>query len=408
MKIMQINTSVNSSSTGRIAENIGSLLIDEGHKSFIAYGISSNESRSGIIKVGQKSGVLLHVLKTRFFDLHGFGSVKATRQLVKKIELIDPDLIHLHNIHGYYINIEVLFEYLKKRQKPVVWTFHDCWPFTGHCCYFDTFSCDKWKTLCFDCPNTHGYPKSWLIDNSTSNYRQKKELFSGLERMILVSPSEWLANHLGHSFLSKYEIKVINNGVDLDKFIQHNHEFNYAKTKSGREYILGVAGVWSKRKGLDDFLKLREILDQEIEIILVGLSQKHSKSLTKGIRAISRTESIADLASLYRGAGVFVNPTYVDNFPTTNLEALACGTPVVTYNTGGSPEAIDSETGRVVQKGDITGLKGSIIELLNKDRQIMSEKCRSRAEEILDSKQMSQNYLSLYRKILEIHREFEN
>jgi putative colanic acid biosynthesis glycosyltransferase len=398
MKVLQINISVNSGSHGRIAEETGRMLIEKGHESYMAYGNGINNSTSEAVKIGNRMDFIFHVLKSRLFDRHGFGSVNATLSLVNQIDQIDPDLIHLHNIHGYYLNSSILFEYLKKRQKPVVWTFHDCWPFTGHCSHFDFVNCYKWQTECYECPNIHKYPKSWLIDNSRRNFRRKKELYNGLENIILVSPSEWLAGFLRKSFLSGYEIKVINNGVDLEKFKPVNDKGLRKKYNLNKKYILGVASTWTSKKGLIDFFKLRGILDIQIDIFLVGLKRNQIKSLPEGIKGIFRTERIDEIAALYSGAEVFVNPTYVDNFPSVNIEALACGTPVITYDTGGSPETIDNETGMVVRKGDVAGLKSAISELLLRDRQTISDKCRSRAVIFFDSKHMSNGYLALYEK----------
>ncbi len=397
MRILQINTSANTSAPGRIASEIGYLLMDNGHESFIAYGRTSREEKSSVIKITNIKDISFHILYTRLFDRHGFGSKKATERFINRIMEINPDVIHLHNLHGYYIHIGVLFGYLKKAEKPVIWTLHDCWPFTGHCSYFDRVDCIRWQSECFDCPLIRGYPASWLIDNSRRNFQNKKELFSSLNNINLVSPSNWLAKHLTNSFLGQYPIKIINNGVDIGKFKPIDP--NYARDKfklKGQYIILGVANIWSKRKGYDDFIKLRALLDPEIEIMLVGLSPGQIRNLSHGIRGISRTESIADLVALYSSADIFVNPTWVDNFPTVNLEALACGTPVVTYNTGGSPESIDNTTGIVVPKGDIPGLNTAIMDLLSKDRKVISIECRNRVERLYNSVSRYSDYLKLY------------
>jgi len=400
VKVLQINTTANSGSHGRIAEGIGQLLISGGNESFIAYGRTSNPSASELIKIGNEIDQSLHLAKTRLLDRHGFGSVRATGVFLKRIVEISPDLIHLHNIHGYYLNIKVLFEFLKNRKKPVIWTFHDCWPFTGHCSYFDAVNCMKWQPKCFDCPNTRGYPASWFIDNSLRNYKQKKELFTGLENVVLISPSKWLADHLRNSFLSEYDIRVINNGVDLVKFNPTNADFVRAKYGLVRKYILGIASIWDERKGLDDFIKLRKILDPEIGIVLVGLSLQQIKNLPDGINGLSRTENTEELAALYSGAEVFVNPTYADNFPSVNLEALSCGTPVVTYNTGGSPESIDEKTGSVIVKGDLNKLAGEVVLILQNGKMRYTNDCRLRAERLFDTGKRYLQYIEMYNEIL--------
>jgi glycosyltransferase involved in cell wall biosynthesis len=401
LRILQINTTVNSGSTGRIAEDIGRLAIERGHESYIAYGRGNRPSASKLIKIGNIWDVYSHVIKTSLFDRHGFGSTRATHHLVKIIKEINPDIIHLHNIHGYYLNVEVLFDFLKEFKKPVVWTFHDCWPFTGHCSYFDRYSCFKWQTICKQCPNLKGYPSSWFIDNSTLNFNDKKRIFNGLEKLVIVTPSLWLANHLKKSFLKDYPVRVTHNGIDLKGFdLSASLQIKEKYGLTNKAVILGVASVWDKRKGLADFIQLSARLTQAEQIVLVGLSQNQMQGLPDNITGISRTEDLNELTALYSIASVFVNPTYIDNFPTTNIEALACGTPVITYNTGGSPEAVDEHTGRVVPKGDIQGLLNSILELQSMDREKLRSACRTRALENFDKDKQYLKYLELYNKLL--------
>lgn len=396
MKVLQINTTVNSGSTGRIAEDIGKILIQKGHESIIAYGRGNMPSISRKIKIGNDFDVKCHVLKTRLFDLHGFGSIKSTRLFIKIIKQINPDVVHLHNIHGYYINIELLFNYLKEANKPVIWTFHDCWPFTGHCSYFDGVNCFKWKTECETCPNINGYPRSW-VDNSRANFYRKKTIFSDMEKLTLITPSHWLSNHIKNSFLKNYPVKVIHNGVDLDIFKPNSSMdiFRYYRLQSDN-FVLGVANIWSERKGLNDFIKLREILPNNILIVLVGLKKLQIKNLPKGIFGIARTDNIHQLASLYSSAKVFVNPTYVDNFPTTNIEALASGTPVVTYNTGGSPEAVDNNTGFVVEKGNIKMFSTAIKKIIFNEKHNYSQLCRERAQRLFNKETQFSQYIKVY------------
>lgn len=402
MKVLQINVTANSGSHGRIAAGIGTQLILGGHQSYIAYGRTGYFCGSELIKIGGKTDLSLHLLKTRLLDRHCFGSKHSTANFIKKITKIDPDVIHLHNLHGYYLNISVLFKYLKDSGKPVIWTFHDTWPITGHCSFFEHIHCYKWKTECSACPNIHGYPKSWFIDNSRRNYREKKALFTSLEKLVLVSPSEWLAGHLRQSFLSPYEIRVINNGVEISKFSPDSNGLVNQKYSLTKKYILGVANIWDERKGLKDFVRLREILDNNIDIVLVGLSSDQIKSLGNGMKGIRRTESIGDLASLYAGAEIFVNPTYLDNFPLVNIEALSCGTPVITYRTGGSHESIDEESGRMVEQGDVKALHDSIMEIISLKNSTTSRKCRDRAVDKFSAEARYNDYISLYQESLKM------
>ena len=403
MKVLQVNSVVNRGSTGRIAESIGQLVLKEGWESYVCWGRGDNETKSTPLKYGSKLSIITHVLRTRLFDLHGFGSSVSTKKLIKEIDRIKPDIVHLHNIHGYYLNIEVLFKYLSSVQVPVVWTLHDCWTFTGHCAYFDYSGCDKWKTECHSCPSLKDYPKSWFIDNSRSNFKRKRELFTSVRNITFVPVSNWLKRVLENSFFRDYPSRVIHNGIDLESFsISSNLDQVYSKYGLDKDVpiVLGVAGVWDRRKGLSDFLKIQERLTSKVQIVLVGLSKAQIKDLPSGIIGIERTESIKELAELYSCASVFVNPTYEDNFPTTNLESLACGTPVITYNTGGSPEAIDTETGYVVEKGDIDGLVEKIELISQKGKSFYQEKCRARAERLYNKDDRFADYIELYKEIL--------
>jgi len=403
--VLQINTSVNIGSTGRIAEDLGRILITSGHESYIAFGRQAYGSNSNVIKIGCKVDHALHVIQSRLLDRHGFGSTIATKLLVKHIEKINPDIVHLHNIHGYYLHVLVLFDYLKSKDYPVIWTFHDCWPFTGHCSYFDAVNCYKWQSICNDCPNKHGYPTSWFLDNSSRNFLQKEKIFNGLNNMILVSPSQWMAQHLRNSFLGNYNIKVINNGIDLKQFRPVYDKELLSEYNLNDQYVLGVASTWDKRKGLEDFIKLRNLIPAGIIIILIGLSSKQINKLPNGIIGIKRTRDIAELAQLYSQAVAFINPTYVDNFPTTNIEALACGTPVITYDTGGSPEAIDDTTGFIVKKGDIEGLANAIYKVFEGGSIFYQNACRLRAEKLFSRDERFGDYLELYQNAISNNNE---
>jgi glycosyltransferase involved in cell wall biosynthesis len=361
-----------------------------GWESYIAFGRRERKSASHKIKIGNRFGIFLHFLLTRLFDKHGFGSKTSTLRFIKKIQEIKPDIIHLHNIHGYYINIKILFNFLAKSRIPVIWTLHDCWAITGHCSYFDMIGCDRWRTECNNCPQKRNYPRSLFTDHSTSNYRQKKELFTSVKNMTIIPVSSWLGDIIKQSFLNKYPVQVIQNGIDTGLF----------SPQSGF-IILGVANVWDDRKGLKDFISLNRQLDNaQYQIILVGLTGRQIRRLPKGIIGITRTESIAELAKLYSIADVFVNATYEDTFPTVNLESLACGTPVITYKTGGSIESVSEDTGRVVEKGNISALCTAIQEIAQKRKQFYSENCRKRAVSLYNKEKRFSDYIDLYNNIL--------
>lgn len=399
-KLLIINVTLNSGSTGRIAEEIGQTAISNGYETYFAYGRVARESKCKIIKIGSGFNIKLHGIESLLFDNHGFSSRLATKKFIREIERIKPDIINIHNLHGYYINVKILFEYLSKNNIPVVWTFHDCWPFTGHCSHFMRFNCDKWKTGCFSCPNRKGYPKSIFLDNSKHNYKRKKDLFTKINQMTVISPSDWLSNFVKESFLMQKQILTINNGTDLNIFKPKNQTKKTIFGLKNEKIIIGVASVWTKVKGLYDFIKLSKLLSDEYKIILVGLNKKQIESLPANIIGIERTESVHELSELYSIADVFVNPTYSDNFPTTNIEALACGTPVITYETGGSPEAIDEKTGILVEQGNINQLKEAI-ELVAKDKNKYTENCRERAVNLYNKQDRFNDYIKLFNSLTE-------
>ena len=404
MNILQINTSVNSGSTGRIAEDIGKLLLSKNYQSFIAASKPKRPSESKIIWIGNYLDKIMHGIYTRLFDRHGYGSVNATKSLIKHIEIIKPDAIGLHNLHGYYLNIDILFEYLIQTQIPGLWTLFDCWAFTGHCSYFDDIDCKKWETACFSCPKKNKYPASLFLDNSKLNYFGKKTLFTKPANIQLIVHSQWLKSLVEKSFLNDFPIHHIASGIDLNVFRPLiNIAIKEKFILQNKQVILGVANIWDTRKGLSDFIKLYDYLSNNQKIVLVGLSERQIKKLPHGIIGIPRTESIIQLAELYSAADVFVNPTWQDNFPTTNLEALACGTPVITYNTGGSPEAIDETTGIVVEKGNIDALHQAINEVLGKGKAYYSNNCRYRAVSLFNKDIKYVAYLDLYETMLSKH-----
>lgn len=401
MKVLQINSVCGIGSTGRIATDIHKLLTESKSESYIAYGKGEAVGCNNSIRIGNKLNIYMHGLRTRLFDDHGFGSKKSTQNFLKSIEKLEPDIIHLHNIHGYYINIKELFTFLKKSNKPVFWTLHDCWPFTGHCAYFDYVNCQKWKEKCFECPQSKEYPTSLIFDNSTNNHKNKKEIFTGVKNLTIVTPSEWLAGLVRESFLNEYPVRVINNGINLDVFKPTESTFRQKYELNNKFIILGVASVWDKRKGYKYFIELSNRLDENERIILVGLTQQQIELLPNNIIGISRTNNIKELAEVYTAADVFINPTLEDNFPTTNIEALACGTPVITFNTGGSIEAIDEKTGYIVEKGNVEDLLDRIRKVKANQKSSYSLECRSRAIKMYEKEERFHEYIDMYIKAID-------
>lgn len=399
MKVVQINSVCGFGSTGRIAIDISETLDSKGYENYIIYGRKNSEYKNSI-KIGGQVNIMFHLLESRLLGKHGFYSKGATKELIAKFEEIDPDIIHLHNIHGYYLNVELLFKYLSKVNKKVIWTLHDCWSFTGHCAYYDYVGCYKWKKECHDCPQLKEYPKSLIFDRSKEAYIDKKRLFNSVEDITFVTPSKWLQKELESSYLSSYPSEVINNGINLKEFRPLASNFRKDNNLANKFMILGVASVWERRKGLKYFIELADKLSEDEKIVLIGLSEKQLENLPSNIIGFSRTGSLSELVEIYSTADVFVNPTLEDNFPTTNIESLACGTPVVTFDTGGSPEIIDKDTGIVVTKGDLAGLESAIKIIKVKGKINYSEACVNRAKDNFDKDFTFEKYIELYKKVL--------
>lgn len=391
MKILMINSVCGIRSTGRICTDLAVELEKQGHEVKIAFGRETVPApfERFAVRIGSDTGVKLHAIRARAFDDMGFGSKAATRRLIDRIRQYDPDVIHLHNIHGYYLHIAVLFDYLKTCGKKIIWTLHDCWPFTGHSAYCEAAACAKWKTGCFDCPGTRQYPQAFT-DGSQRNWRRKKALFTAVPQLTIVTPSHWLKELVGASFLREYPVKVIHNGIDTDVFHPVKSDVKEQYGLQDTRMILGVAAAWEKRKGLDDFILLAEKLRGDGTVVLVGLSEEQEKALLQGIVSVRVGNDVKKLAALYAAADVLVNPTYEDNYPTVNLEAIACGTPVVTYDTGGSPESA-SQFGAVVAKGDIDGLKREIMRLSADSRPNACDKA------FFDKRTAILQYMQLYK-----------
>lgn len=399
MKILQINTIRAITATGRICEDIEANILSVGGESYLAFGRNKGASNASRIPIGSKWDMYMHGLQSVLGDNHGLASKKATQKLLQEIDRLNPDIIHLHNVHGYYIHFPVLFDYLSERDYPVVWTLHDCWSFTGHCAFYEQIGCRRWQTGCYNCPQLRTYPVSLFRDQSQRNWELKRTSFLRLNRLTLVPVSRWLSAQLEDSFFSGKSVRCITNGIDLSKFyreISLSEDFDFP-------YVLGVASPWTRRKGLADFIKLATLLTPDVKIILVGLSYKQLLELPSSVIGLRRIRSIDRLRELYSKAQALINLTYEDTYPTVNLEALACGTPVITYDSGGSPEAVCEETGIVIPKGRFDLVPGALEELRSTDREQLARKCRKRAEAHFDRKDQFYKYIELYNELLKEH-----
>lgn len=404
-KLLQINPVLRqNTSTGRIMQEIGELAAQHGWKTYMAYSKGRDgirECQSEIVPVGNKWSTLWHGVETRLFDRHGLASKGATRQFVKRMEEIQPDVVHIHNIHGYFLNYPILFDYLAGSGVPVIWTVHDCWLYTGHCYYYSFARCDRWKTGCHDCPQKKEFPASWLFDRSRRNFADKREAFTrlGKDQLTIVPVSEWIKGEMQQSFLKEYPFQVIHNGINTDVFQAYDAgEVRRRYQLEGKRIFLGVASIWSREKGLYDFIQMADMLNEEEVIVLVGVKPEERKLLPGNVVGIARTENIRQLAELYAAAEAFVNPTWQDNYPTVNLEAIACGTPVVTYRTGGSVEAVTVETGCIVEQGDVRGLLEAARAIARRGKAFYQAPCREYALKHFRKEDRYLDYLDLYER----------
>lgn len=362
MKVLFINAVCGTGSTGKICAELAEKYTKDGCEVKIAYGRHAyvpEKYQKYAVRIGSDLDVKIHAVMTRLTDRHGLYSKKATKEFLKWAEEYSPDLLWLHNIHGYYINYEMLFEWIKKHpEMEVKWTLHDCWAFTGHCSHFTFVKCYKWKSGCEKCVQKDRYPSSFM-DNCKNNFDRKKGAFTGVKNMTIVTPSKWLADLVKDSFLREYPVEVVYNTINTEIFKPTYGDFKENYRLVNKKIILGVASTWDDRKGLYDFYKLADMLGEEYAVVLVGLNDKQLEELPKNIIGIKRTNGQKELAEIYTAADIFVNPTYEDTYPTVNLEAQACGTPVITYRTGGSPESVPAEN--VVEVGDLDQLAKKII-----------------------------------------------
>ena len=393
MKVVQINATCGVGSTGNISLGISRYLTAENIENYILYSDISNGYELGI-KCSDHRYIRMQVLKSRILGNYGFNSEKATRRMIEELDAIQPDIVHLHNIHSHDCNLETLFKYFKSKKIKLFWTFHDCWAFTGYCTYFDAVKCDKWKTKCSRCVKWR--EQSWFFDKSSKLFERKKQLFEGLD-LTIITPSQWLADLVKQSFLSEYQVKVINNGIDLSVFKPVCSDFRKKYDLENKKIVLGVSYGWDARKGIDVFAQLAERLSDEYKIVLVGIDEKTDKQLPDGILSIKCTRDRQELAEIYSAADIFVNPTREENYPTVNMEALACGTPVLTFRTGGSPEMLDETCAVVVECDDIDSLEREIIRICN-DEPYNKEACVKKAE-AFDENSKYKEYVEFYKKM---------
>lgn len=398
-KLVQINTVCNTS-TGKLMGDIQRKANEMGYETLSIVGRRKPFHDLRCEKIGNGLSFWIHVGITTVFDRQGYGSYFVTRKMVRRLREENPDIIHLHNLHGYYLNLPLLFNYLSKEfQGKIFWTFHDCWPFTGHCAHFSAVGCDKWKNGCNRCPNKKVYPISLIIDASCQNYADKKKMFSSLKDLTIITPSEWEAELVKSSFMGKYSVNVINNGIDL-KIFSYRQPADIVYDKYGidknKKTILGIASVWNQRKGLDDFTALAAVLPSDYQIVLVGLSKRQIKILSMKVVGIERTEDRAELAMLYSLADFFVNPSKEESFSLVTVEAMACGTPAIVLDTSAVKELVNENNGVVLSSHTSEDYLKAIHELETKSlsREVVAQTTRR-----YDAESYAKQVLELYEQV---------
>ncbi len=396
MKVAFINSVAGFGSTGRL---VSTLSMMDGVDGKVYYGRKKDSSNAISMRFTGDIGNVTHAIGTYFFDDHGFHNAMETKRMLKDLDEFNPDIVHLHNLHGYYVHVGVLFDYLKRKNKKVIWTLHDCWSFTGHCAHYDGIGCDKWKDKCYDCPITNEYPFSWNKHNVTKNFERKKEVFTSIkDNLTIVTPSYWLEEQVKQSFLKECNVMTIHNGINLNDFKYTESSFRKKYHLEDSFIVLAVASVWDTTKGIEDLKELANSLPENIKLVVVGGTLSSNTTSIENALCIPRTNTVKELCEIYSASDAFINLTKQDTFPTVNIEALACGLPVITYKTGGSPEILTDKTGIVVEKNNIEKMKEVLIELA-KNNSFKKEDCIEVASHYSLDK-MYESYLGLYKKVM--------
>ena len=395
MKVLFINMAYGAGSTGKIIADIMDMLKKNGTDVKARYGTGEQSHNADAVKVSGKLGYYFHNAASRLTDHAGLYSWAATRKMIREIKAFQPDLIHLHTLHGFYVNYEMLFRFLKEADIPVVWTLHDCWAFTGHCTHFSQAKCTQWQTECRDCKLLRRYPQCYGRGDVRRNFLRKKRAFTGVKNLTITTPSRWLANQVSRSFLRDYPRTVIPNGIDRRIFRPQSSGLRKKYRLEDKKIVLGAANVWNTRKGLPDMLTLADRLGSAYQVVLIGLTERQLPDIPANVLGLLRTANQTELAQWYSAADVFVNPTYEETFGLTTVEAQACGTPVVVYQTDGCPETVAPGNGRLVPQGDMQALEYAV-------RDITDGSCRVDPQRVaqFEKDAVYQDYLELYENVL--------
>lgn len=402
-RIAQLNVVCNGS-TGRIMKDLQREALNNEFEVKVFYGRRKAMDKLDSVKFSNFISFFIHMFITFLFNKHGHGSYLPTKRLIKKLKKFNPDIIHIHNIHGYYLNYPVLFSYLEKDFKgKIIWTLHDCWPYTGHCSHYAAVGCRKWETGCNNCPQKFDYPYSWFFDTSESEYILKKKYFTSVNSLCIVTPSHWMKTMAQKSFLNKYDIKVIQNWIDLDRFVPCYDSAVYGKYNipENKKILLSVSNIWTNKKGLDKLMELSSQIDDNYCMVLVGLNSYQINKLPDGVIGIRRTDNVKELINLYSISYVLINASLEESFSLVTVEAMACNTPVIALNSTALPELISDENGILITENEI----GCYLNAINKVGCITrKDNAIRKTVEKFNKRVLIKQYIDLYNQCKRLER----
>ncbi len=397
MKVLQINACYGYLSTGIIVEDIEKLLIENGCESYIGYQSKAKEMSNGY-KIGTGLDRKFHGLYSRIFGKQGYVSKNQTRKFLKWVDEIKPDIVHLHNLHSNYLNFNILISYLAENNIKTVYTFHDCWAFTGKCTHYSFVKCNKWKEACGNCPkNKHEVP-SLFFDVTSKVIKDRTEHLNKISDLTIVSCSNWMKKQVELSHLTPKKVVTIYNGVNTNIFKPHENSFRKDYSLNDKFVILGFANKWCLENNMAGVKSLVEQLKDDEKIVIVGCNEEQKKyfSAYKKVIALGFIKDRLELSDIYASSNVFVNLTYEDTLPTVNMESLCCETPVITFNSCGSPELVSNENGMVVEQGNFDAIRKSIDIIKNDGIKVDYNKVK----EVFDREKCYKKYIDLYRQIV--------
>jgi glycosyltransferase involved in cell wall biosynthesis len=399
MKILQINLVNGSKSTGRTTIELTDYLNSNGHQAYVACSFGLGKDYE--YQIGTSIGKRLHSLFSRIFGNQGYYSKFSTSKLIKYIDELKPDVVHLRNLHGNYINLNILFDYISRKNLPTVITLHDTWFYTGKCCFYTEANCFKWQKECGNCPQLRRDNPSWFVDKTKSNLLDKKNWLKNIPRLAVIGVSDWITDESRKSILKSANIIYrIYNWIDLDEF-QPVESFGLRSSLGLEEQfiIIGVASKWGERKGLSSFIELSQMISDKMKIILIGKIEDKF-TLPSNIISIPETHSKKELAQYYSLADVFITFSKEESFGKVTAEALACGTPAIVYDSTANSEIVSEECGYVVDSGNIKKVVEKIKEIELRGKKVYSDNCRKFVTKNFNKEDRIKDYLEIYNKII--------